>query len=47
MIKVYMADFGYKVKFHFRAKDQVHFYPGFVRLPGMCYYYEEFDQGRK
>ena len=32
MVKVYKADFGYKVKFHFRAKDQVDVYSGFVSL---------------
>ena len=47
MIKVYKVDFGYKVKFHFRAKDQVDVYPGFVSLPGTCYYYDEFDQRPK
>ena len=26
MIKVYKGDFGYKVKFHLRAKDQVDVY---------------------
>ena len=44
MIKVYKAVFGYKVKFHFSAKDQVDVYHGFVSLPGMSYYCEEFDQ---
>ena len=47
MIKVYQASFGYMVKFHFRAKDQVDVYPGFVSLPGTCYYYKEFDQRLK
>ena len=44
MIKVYKAVFGYKVKFHFSAKDQVDVYHGFVSLSGMSYYCEEFDQ---
>ena len=47
MIKVYKADFGYSVKFHFRVKDQVDVYPGFGSLPGRCYHYEEFDQRLK
>ena len=47
MIKVYKASFGYMVKFHFRAKDQVDVYPGFVSLPGTFYYYKEFDQRLK
>ena len=44
MIKVYEAVFGYKVKFHFSAKDQVDVHPGFVSLPGTCYYCDKFDQ---
>ena len=43
MIKVCKAVFGYKVKFHFRAKEQGDFHPGFVKLPGTCYHFEEFD----
>ena len=43
MIKVCKAVFGYKVKFHFSAKEQGDFHPGFVKLPGTCYYCKEFD----
>ena len=47
MIKVSKAVFGYKVKLHFSAKEQGDFHPGFVKLPGTCYHFEEFDQRPK
>ena len=43
MIKVCKAVFGYKDKFYVSAKDQDDVHPGFVKLPGSCYYCEEFD----
>ena len=47
MIKVYKALFGYKVKFHFTAKEQIDVIPEFASLPGTCYCCEELDQRPK